>query len=355
MKDQLSSVDVHAIVHELSDTIVDSRVDKVFQTGKNELVIRLFGKGRIDLVIANNFLCITNYKRQAPQNPSSFSMQLRKHLKAKEIKWVAQHEFERIVEFGFEDKILVFELFSKGNALLMDSEKKILGLVNWQKWRDRVLGVGQTYECPPERLNPMKATLEQVTEELSVEGKTVASVLATRFSLFGKWAKKACALAEIPEDAMVADVDAETVLKGIMALADIFKKGPTPSIDEEGPDPYSQEGRSLTFNELVDEHFSTMQIDQAEEGVEKEVDEKRQKLLTRLASHKELLATSLSDIESERAKGDLLYQHMGQVQGLMAQVKAMRDKSIADDKIVEALADQGIVGLEGCMVTVELN
>lgn len=356
MKDQLSSVDIHAISRELERELSGARVDKVFQTGKNELVIRVYGRGRKELVASDRFICMTKYKRQAPKMPSSFSMQLRKHLKSKPIIWVRQHEFERIVEVGFEGLTLVFELFGGGNALLIDEEGKIIGLCNWQKWRDRVLGVGRPYEYPPARVNPFRAGLEDVRDELSDSDKSLSSTLATRFSLFGRWAKKACEIGGQDPDEKASIADAEKVLEGIRGVCSILDGELHPALEKGGPNPYSDEwDGSMTFNEAVDGHFSSMQMKDGVNDALKVFEDERQRLIERIEGHKKLLKNSLQEIESSKDCADLIFQNMGQVKNIIESIRSLRDNGISDDEIVKSLKDLGVLKIDGCSIRIRLS
>jgi predicted ribosome quality control (RQC) complex YloA/Tae2 family protein len=154
VKSELSSVDLRVLVKELRPRLIGMRLDKAYQVGRKELVLKLFGRGSADFVVAPNFMCVSSYKRPAPKTPSSFSMQLRKHLSAAFIRDVVQHGFDRIVEVHFDGHILVLELFSRGNVIFCDKQMKILGLLEWQRWKDRMLGVGKTYEYPPSVVDP---------------------------------------------------------------------------------------------------------------------------------------------------------------------------------------------------------
>ncbi len=150
-----SSFDVYEMVEELQD-IVGMRVNTVYQIG-HDIRIKLFGKGRKDLVITNEAFYITRYPRNAPQKPTGFAMQIRKYLKGTFLYRVNQVNFDRIVEFhfGYNDEILytiVGELFGKGNIILRD-QNEIIGVLRKEKWKDRILYPHQPYKYPPSRLS----------------------------------------------------------------------------------------------------------------------------------------------------------------------------------------------------------
>ena len=103
--------------------------------------------------------------------------------------------------------------------ILCSSEKKILGLLEWQKWRDRKLGVGQVYEHPPETRNPFEIDYPTFKEILSSEKKLVV-VLAVDAGLSGVYAEEVCLLSDIDKSKR----GSELLDNEINTLFDSFKK-----------------------------------------------------------------------------------------------------------------------------------
>ena len=150
-----SSFDVFEMVKELQD-ILHMRVNTVYQID-HDLRIKLFGKGRKDLVITKEAFYITKYPRKAPKTATSFAMLLRKYVKGMWLYAVRQVNFDRLVEFcfgysGHIQYVLVAELFAKGNIILHDTNE-IIGVLPKEKWKDRLLYPHQPYKYPPSRLS----------------------------------------------------------------------------------------------------------------------------------------------------------------------------------------------------------
>lgn len=150
-----SSFDVYEMVKELQN-LTGMRVNTVYQIDQ-DVRIKLFGRGRKDLVIRNEAFYITIYPKRAPKNPTAFAMQLRKYLKGSFLYQVVQVNFDRIVEFHFgydgePQYVLVGELFGKGN-LILRSREEIIGVLRKEKWKDRILCPHQPYKYPPSRLS----------------------------------------------------------------------------------------------------------------------------------------------------------------------------------------------------------
>jgi len=141
MKKQLTSFDLYVLAGELNDMLENARVNKTYQIAERGLKIKLHTSGGSrDLIITPDYVCVSKYSRSVPMQPTSFAMQLRKHLEGGFIRKISMHEFDRIIEFEIEKAsrwTLISELFGKGNVILCDSQRRIAGLLESRKWKDR--------------------------------------------------------------------------------------------------------------------------------------------------------------------------------------------------------------------------
>ncbi|MBU4453921.1 MAG: NFACT family protein, partial [Euryarchaeota archaeon] len=129
MKQEMSSVDVAALVKELRPRLLDAKIMKIYQHSPDELRIGLhiFKEGRTNLVIeAGRRLHLTAHPEEAQKLPQSFPMLLRKHLTGGRITEISQYDFDRIIELhiqrGTDTTLLLIELFSRGNIILLDAQ-----------------------------------------------------------------------------------------------------------------------------------------------------------------------------------------------------------------------------------------
>ena len=171
MKQEMSSVDVAAIIKELRPRLLDAKIAKIYQHSADEIRIGLhiFKEGRTNLIIeAGRRLHLTKNPEIAPKFPQSFPMLLRKHLTGGRITDISQYDFDRIIEMHIqrgEDKtILLIELFSRGNIVLLDAEKKIILPLKSISFRDRKVRGGEPYELPAPQLSPVSATEGELKE-----------------------------------------------------------------------------------------------------------------------------------------------------------------------------------------------
>lgn len=188
-KREFTSVDVSVVVRELKDTVVNSRVNNVYQLDPKILVFKLHKTGEppIRLVMeAGRRLHLTTYALESPHAPPSFCMALRKYLRGAWITDVAQHEFERIVTFRFRTKSgtlgLVLELFGDGNIILTGEKAEILQALVFKRMRDRNILRNEVFQFPPSiSMNSFKVTADALQEALGNSGDAEVVRAAARF------------------------------------------------------------------------------------------------------------------------------------------------------------------------------
>ena len=109
----MSALDIHVCVKELQE-LVGGKVEKIYHYPPNEIRIKIYAKGRKDLIIeAGRRIHLTIFPKESPKFPSPFAMLLRKHLEGRRIEKIWQHDFDRVVVIDFGDRKIVAELFAK--------------------------------------------------------------------------------------------------------------------------------------------------------------------------------------------------------------------------------------------------
>lgn len=291
-----SSFDVHEMVTELQG-LINMRVNTVYQIGQ-DLRIKLFGKGRKDLVITKEAFYITRYPRKAPQTPKGFAMQLRKYLKGSFLYVIRQVNFDRIVEFHFgynneTQYILVAELFGKGNIILHSGEE-IIGVLRKEKWKDRILYPHQEYKYPPSRLS-IDISLEEFLK-LKIESE---KDLAVTFN-FGKLYAKEIFLkskSSEPED--------------IYEAMHSFEKNPT-IVKDTDVVPYDL----LVYKDCEKQYYPTF-IEAVDEFYKPEVEEIESEEDRIIQSQKEALEEFNIKKELYTKCGNLIYENFAVVQDVL--------------------------------------
>jgi predicted ribosome quality control (RQC) complex YloA/Tae2 family protein len=350
MKNQLTSVDVWFLVSELNAALGSARIDKAYQLGNKELKIRAYvsGKGAIDMVISPGYAFMTNYQHKAPEQPSSFAMQLRKNLGGAYIREVLQHGFDRIIEFRIETiekkYLLIIELFSTGNVMLCDGNKKILGLLEWQTWKDRTLKVGQKYEYPPETPNPLAIDSGKFLEIISKTNKKIAAAIATETGIGGLYAEELCLNAGIEKDRIAKQLSENEVKKLSDAYQTLIEKIKN---KKSSPQAILENGKTIdvtafdleayrnrekkhysSFNEAADEFFSPQKFAETEKQVSSSFEKEKNRLL----EIKQSQTNHLSEFEKESVEskgiGDLIYQEYQSLEEIIKLVNQERDKGL---------------------------
>ena len=140
----LDALCLSGVVHELNTALAGAKVDKIYQPGRDEIVLALRAPaGNVRLLLSANpnqpRLHLTQLPLENPDKPPMFCMLLRKHLSGARLLAVEQVPLERVVRLRFEalnelgdrvERKLVLEAISHhSNLLLLDGEDRILDCV----------------------------------------------------------------------------------------------------------------------------------------------------------------------------------------------------------------------------------
>ncbi|SNQ61474.1 ribosome rescue protein RqcH [Candidatus Methanoperedens nitratireducens] len=364
MKQEISSVDVAAIVRELKPRLLDAKITKIYQHSPEEIRIGLhiFKEGRTNLIIeAGRRFHLTKHPETAPKFPQSFPMLLRKHLSGGRIVDILQYDFDRIIELHIqrgEDKtILLIELFSKGNIILLNSEKKIILPLKSISFRDRRVVRGEVYELPQAQLSPVTASPDDLKEMFSHSDSDIVRTMATRMNMGGQYAEEICLRAGVEKNIPAAQLSDVNALWN--AIQDVFKPLSSelkPNIvfkDRKGIDvlPFdlsqyekNEKKYFATFNDALDEYFSKGIAEKKGEegkGTVKEENEPKKPGLYEYRLQKQTLALQKFKQEEEKLahKGELIYAYYQMCEGILKAIRDARDKGYSWDDIRSILTN----------------
>ncbi|WP_316557652.1 ribosome rescue protein RqcH [Methanimicrococcus hongohii] len=227
-----------AIVAELTTgntTLIDAKIEKIYQPDENEIRINLFARnrGRDNLIIeSGKRLHMSKYLKESPKVAQSFPMLLRKYITGARIISIEQHEFDRIVKIGLvrggEESILIAELFSKGNIILTDKDGRIILPMKPVTFRERRIRSGEIYELPKNQINPMKTSVEEMKEILSVSDRDAIRTLANQFNLGGLYSEevfKRCSIDKTKPANELTDDDIQIIYNTINEMLDPIRNG----------------------------------------------------------------------------------------------------------------------------------
>ena len=160
-KQVMTSFDLAATVQELSGSLLDLRLDNVYQVSPLTLLLT-FPQRRL-IIEAGKRCHLTRYDVDKPSTPSQFCSIMRKYLNGGAVQRIQMDDFERIVsiEVASREGIykLVFEIFGKGNIILVDANNIILQALSYRRMRDRDIIRGTALMPPPSRgLSPLNVS-----------------------------------------------------------------------------------------------------------------------------------------------------------------------------------------------------
>lgn len=163
----LDALCLSGLVHELNGALSGARIDKIYQPGRDEVVLALRAPGgNVKLLLSANpnhpRPQLTQLPRENPDAPPMFCMLLRKHLSGGRILSIAQPHLERVVEIRLEaldelgdrvERRLVLEAMGRhSNLILLDGEGRItdcLRRVDGDMSARRQVLPGLFYHLPP--------------------------------------------------------------------------------------------------------------------------------------------------------------------------------------------------------------
>lgn len=198
-------ITIRALSTELDSDLLDSRIDKIYQPEKDEIIIslRTLKIGSLRLLISANArwarMHINNEKKKNPTTPPAFCMLLRKYLEGGKIKEIKQIDFERIVHIRIEalddfrdwrDKLLICEFMGRhSNIILVDPENNLI-IDAIKKYGSELSSYrevlpGKVYISPPDqkKLNPLNSDFGDFAQLLWSQGeKTLASAIFNVYS-----------------------------------------------------------------------------------------------------------------------------------------------------------------------------
>ena len=182
---------LHMVCAELSEQILGTRIDKIYQPSRNEVVLTMRANGKnLKLLISADAshprMHFTEVQLDNPASPPMFCMLLRKHITNAKIIGIRQHGLERIVQFDLETRNefgdvivvnLVVEIMGRhSNVILLNEKGRVIDAI--KRVDDSVSSLrrilpGVLYESAPSQ--DKLSVLEHSSEDLVDKIKTNAS------------------------------------------------------------------------------------------------------------------------------------------------------------------------------------
>ncbi|HHE36825.1 MAG TPA: fibronectin-binding domain-containing protein [Candidatus Woesearchaeota archaeon] len=340
MRTELTSLDLYYLVKEFQ-VLVGARIDKIYEQeeDRNEFLF-VFHKSSIGKYMLRfklpRFVYLTDYKQAFPSSPPGFCVFLRKHLAGARIREVKQKGFERILEIVFNTKlgvrILICELFSKGNMILVDENYMIKGLLKSQNWQARTIRGGARYEYPPEQPDTPTLSKEQIKNIITKSKKdALVKILAVDLGLGGLYAEELCKRAGV--DKRKTRLDDEELTKIFTALKGLFNERIRANLCNNELLPFelllyknAEKKHYAAFNQALDDVLTEKIVNEAEAKIVKEKQSKEDKIRLIIKKQEERMMSLERSIKDNQRKGELIYEHYHELKELLDNINSDRKK-----------------------------
>jgi predicted ribosome quality control (RQC) complex YloA/Tae2 family protein len=344
---EFTSFDVAAVVRELRDAIIDSRVNNVYQLDDKTLILKLHRANSPALMLileAGRRLHLTSYDYEKPLRPPAFCMALRKHLRNAWLTDIVQHEFERVVTLSFRTTggvlRLILELFGDGNVILVSEDGKISQALIYKRMRDRNILRNEAFEFAPSiGKNPLRTDRPELFKGLQDLGDVeVVRGITRLLSIGGAYAEEVLLRASIDKNSHcngLSEHDVSSILDGLQNLILHVMNAPLQPcivLDESGDyldvmpfrlKRYEAVGFDLksygSFGEALDEFYlRVVATEKSLAGIEAgQLERETERLRRILADQQKALSITEINVIQDRRIGDAIYAHSSDLQVLL--------------------------------------
>jgi len=320
---QVSSVDVHFIVQELQN-LKGAKIVKIYQYSIKELMFQLHIPGtgtRFLYIFLPHALFLSEERIPSLEQPPMFCMVLRKHLTNARIQGVKQIQSERVVEIEISTKagtfFLMVEVFSKGNFIVCDENKKIILPMESITWRARALKRGEPYISPIGCDTIALSEEEFMTTIQTSTRDNISTILAVDLGVGGDYAEEICVRADIDPKAPQEKCDLKkiyTTWKDLLAS----KIRATITDGMATPFPFQKEKQK----EMESFNAALSEIELADkEKAPSPGQQKQDKQSHILKTQQEQLIVFKKDIQENQQKAELMYERYPELQEVFAIVQ----------------------------------
>lgn len=304
-KREMTSFEYSFLLKELQ-LLIGKKINKIYELNNNLFRFKI---GKEDLIIEfGKRINKTKFIDQAPVKPSNFTMFLRKRLRGALITKICQYNTDRviIIECKMEEEYkLIFEMFAKGNFLILDKNDKIISAYHREDWKDRILKRNENYIFPKNKTFPFIINSKELEELLNEKFIVVCLSKIPLGTFYIKNILKKCNIDEKKPGNTLTTNEKKAILEEIKKVVDNSK--PYALLKDEKVEEFSlmqidDYACFSSLNEIIDTYYFTPKIEIEEEP--KEI----KKLKNRLNLQIEYLK-NLEEQEKELKKaGDKIYE-----------------------------------------------
>lgn len=358
MKSCLSSIDLLAIVKELNSVLINTRIENIYNLNDFAFIFRLHKANGINFNLIFELgkrINITNFKYPLPSSPSYPVSRMRSLLLNAQIIEITQIDLERIICITLktnENKVLklYLELFEKGNIIITDEFEKIIFALYQRKMKDRCIKIGETYKLPPPRGKSIYDDINynDIISNENLKNLSVLRALSKYYNLPPEFIEEVLARCNINSNTLFSEINNETFQKFIktarLLIEEIKSSVLKPNIIIKNGERISVQPIEFTslpyekvyfdsFNNAIDEYFSSFIIQKISEKQRKPIDEKIKELEGIIERQKKYL----KELEEKQIKykriGEIILTNLDKIQALIDYVVNMRKKNIDWEEI----------------------
>ena len=361
------------LAQELKTELLDDKIDKITQPGRDEAVLSLHGRGTRRLLISARSgsarAAITTESFENPDVPPSFCMLLRKHLMGGRLLDVRTVPSERILFFDFQctnemgdlvKRTLAAELMGRySNLVLIREEDKIVDALKRVDFEDsaiRQLLPGLTYTLPqqPDKLPFLTAGGAAMADAARRLSYPVSDALMKCVTGVGPVVCREAvwrALGEDPQADTLTDAQTDRLAATLDEMVRLYREQPRPTLvaDASGKPtefsflPLTQYLPACTlrefdsFSALLEEYYSSKdraeRLRQKSRDLEKQVRSLYDRARRKQAARREELEQSKNS-EHLRLWGELLSANLWQIRGSGEKSVTLNNYYTGEDVVV---------------------
>ncbi len=263
----------------------------------------------------------TKYIEEAGE-ADAFVEKARKELKGKILKGIEQINRDRVLMFDFGELRLYFEMFAKGNLVLVKNGKTLAAL-RYEQWRDREIKTNREYKTP-------EPPPEEIDEIISGNYIIVSLLKLPLGRLYVEELLARTGIEEKTQGITLSEKQVADLKKKLEELKNEFR--PYVFYENEKPadfglvkfSKYSElEAREFkTLSEAADEFYWNVPTEKKDTVLEK--------LEARLEKQEEYLEKLRADEKEFREKGDFIYANYQKVEKILETAKNSRPDEIEE-------------------------
>lgn len=303
----MTSLEYSSILGELAPRVAGKHFDRIRKLGENVYRVKI---GSTEIVCELGIRMHETRYIEEGGAPDRFVEKLVKELDNARLLALEQINNDRIVSFVFDKGMLVFEMFGKGNAVLVRDGATVCA-VKYEKWAGREITAGKPYSLPPAPPPALETSDRYV----------IVSLMKLPFGR--EYAAEALARAGIDEKTPGNSLTGAERARLESELLKI-RSASSPLVF------YGPDGRPVDFaliplakyKELEARPFASLS-DAADEYYRNAArpNPELEKLIRRLEKQRERLQELAGEELASREKGDYIYSHYQEIERLLALAK----------------------------------